>query len=69
MNINDWNYLDEHKLFLYASQHITKEEKRTLYEIYNRITGENKKPNSCGKCMRTTLNILKLHYERKEIQG
>jgi hypothetical protein len=63
MTQEDYNWLDEHKLFLYHSQHITKEERNQLYQIYNRITGENKRPNGCGKCLRTTLNILKHHYE------
>lgn len=63
MTQEDYNWLDEHKLFLYHSQHITKEERNHLYQIYNRITGENKRPNGCGKCLRTTLNILKHHYE------
>ena len=61
----DYNWLHEHRNFLYVSQHITKEEKQTLYDIYNRITGENKKPNGCGKCIRNTLNIIKMHYEKK----
>ena len=64
MTEEDYKWLDEHRLFLYVSQHITKEEKAELYNIYNRITGENKKPNGCGKCIRTTLNILKMHYEK-----
>ena len=61
---SDYKWLDEHRLFLYVSQHITREEKQELYNIYNRITGENKKPNGCGKCLKTTLNILKMHYEK-----
>lgn len=60
----DRTWLDLHRNFLYVSQHITKEEKQELYNIYNRITGENKKPNGCGKCLRTTLNIIKSHYEQ-----
>ena len=67
MTTEDRKWLDEHKLFLYTSQHITKEEKQELYNIYNRLTGEKKTPNSCGKCMRTTLNTIKMHYERKEV--
>ena len=67
MITEDWNYLDKHKNMMYVSQHITKEQKQMLYDIYNRITGESKKPNGCGKCLRTTLNILKHHYERNNI--
>ena len=64
MTEEDYKWLDEHKLFLYVSQHMTKEEKQELYNIYNRITGEHKTPNGCGRCLRTTLNILKMHYEK-----
>jgi len=64
MTDQDYKWLDEHRLFLYVSHHITREEKQELYNIYNRITGENKKPNGCGKCLKTTLNILKMHYEK-----
>tara|TARA_R110000772_G_scaffold45746_1_gene104608 strand:- start:400 stop:615 length:216 start_codon:yes stop_codon:yes gene_type:complete len=63
----DYKWLDEHKLFMYASQHITKEERQELYNIYNRITGEKKKPNGCGRCLRTTLNHLKQYYEKHDI--
>jgi hypothetical protein len=64
MTQEDRQWLDEHKNFLYVSTHMTKEEKQHLYDIYNRLTGENKKPNGCGRCVRTTLNIIKHHYEK-----
>ncbi len=67
MTAEDRKWLDEHRNFMYVSQHITKEEKQELYNIYNRLTGEKKKPNGCGKCLRTTLNILKMHYENQTI--
>jgi hypothetical protein len=67
MTQEDYKWLDEHKLFMYSSQFMTKLERYELYQIYNRITGENKKPNGCGKCLRTTLNILKHHYEKQTI--
>ena len=67
MNREDKLWLDQHKNFLYVSQHITKEEKQHIYDIYNRLTGQNKKPNGCGKCLRTTLNTIKMYYERETI--
>ena len=64
MTHEQYKWLDEHKLMMYVSQSISKEDRGLLYGIYNSITGEKKKPNSCGKCLRTTLNILKFHYEK-----
>ena len=64
MNPQDYNWLLEHKNFLYVSTHFTKEEKQHLYDIYNRLTGENKKPNGCGRCVRTTINLIKHYFER-----
>ena len=64
MTHEQYKWLDEHKLMMYVSQSISKEDRGLLYGIYNSITGEKKKPNGCGKCLRTTLNILKMHYEK-----
>jgi hypothetical protein len=64
MTAEDRTWLDEHRNFLYVSHYITKEQKQMLYDIYNRLTGEKKEPNNCGRCLRNTLNIIKLHYER-----
>mgnify|MGYP003627693247 CR=1 len=64
MTEEQYKWLDEHKLMMYVSQSISKEDRGLLYGIYNSITGEKKRPNGCGKCLRTTLNILKMHYEK-----
>ncbi len=64
MTHEQYKWLDEHKLMMYVSQSISKEDRGLLYGIYNSITGEKKRPNGCGKCLRTTLNILKMHYEK-----
>jgi hypothetical protein len=65
MKEEHYNWLNEpnHKLFMYSSQFINKEDKRYLYEIYNDLTGENKRPNSCGRCVTNTLKMIKHHYE------
>jgi len=34
-----------------------------MYNIYNRLTGESKKPNGCGACLRGTVNTVRHHYE------
>jgi hypothetical protein len=35
----------------------------TLYDLYNRIYGETKRPNGCGACLRTTLQHLRRALE------
>lgn len=59
----DRKWLGLHRNFLYVSTYMTKQEKQTLYNIYNRVTGENKKPNGCGKCVATVIKTLKHHFE------
>lgn len=61
----NWLHEPKHKLFMYTSQFITRDEKKYLYVIYNELTGENKRPSSCGKCITTTLKMLKYHYEKQ----
>jgi len=34
-------------------------EQDRLYALYNRIFGQNKVPNGCGACLRSTLTSLK----------
>jgi len=60
----EWLSIPKHKLFLTTSQRITKEEKQELYNIYNDITGEKKKPNGCGRCMRNVIKMVAHHYDR-----
>ena len=59
-------WLDEHRNFLYVSSYMSKPERQELYNIYNRLTGENKRPNGCGKCLQTTIKTIKYHYEKQE---
>lgn len=64
MNEQDYNWLLERKNFMYVSTKISKEDKQEIYNIYNRLTGEKKKPNGCGRCMRTVTNLIKHYFER-----
>lgn len=66
MKIQDRQWLDEHKNFLYVSSYMTKEERQMLYDIYNRLTGDSKKPTSCGKCVQTTIKTIKHYYEKTD---
>jgi hypothetical protein len=40
----------------------TKENVQYVYDIYNAITGENKRPNGCGRCWVTVKKRVLKHY-------
>lgn len=40
----------------------TKENVQYVYDIYNAITGENKKPNGCGRCWVSVKKRVLKHY-------
>lgn len=66
MTQEEFDFLTPIKNFMFVSTHVSKEDKKKIYEIYNRITGENKRPNGCGKCFGNVTRQLKHYYERFE---
>lgn len=40
----------------------SKENVHIVYDIYNTITGENKRPNGCGRCYVTTKKRVLKEY-------
>lgn len=60
----DKAWLDDHKTYMYQSVRMSSENARMIYDIYNRLTGESKKPNGCGSCMRNTVRLIKFYYEK-----
>ena len=44
---------------------VNKEQLDTVYAIYNRITGEQKKPNGCGRCWRNVKKRVYQEYLKK----
>ena len=55
MTNEDYKWLtDNHSLL--GNVRMTQDQAKELYDIYNRITGENKPVSSCGRCV---LNIKK----------
>lgn len=64
MTKSDRQWLDQHRPLIYVSSRMTSAESLMMYHIYNRLTGENKKPNGCGSCMRNTIKMIRYHYEK-----
>ena len=62
MNNEDYKWLtDNHSLL--GNVRMTQEQARMIYDIYNRITGENKPVSSCGRCVLNIKKRLKIEYE------
>ena len=59
----EYEFLKEHEIVLRVSHSVTKEVKQRFYQIYNRITGENRRPNGCGRCFVNVTKLLKHYYE------
>ena len=62
MNNEDYKWLtDNHSLL--GNVRMTQEQARQIYDIYNRITRENKPVSSCGRCVLNIKKRLKIEYE------
>jgi len=59
-----YNWLDNKKNMFYVSTRLEPGDQIMIYGIYNHITSENKRPNGCGSCLRSTLNVVKQAYEK-----
>lgn len=57
-------WLKENSSLFLVSQRLTNEQLVIIYDVYNAVTGEFKKPNSCGKCLKNTLDRLKVEYNK-----
>lgn len=64
----DYQWLQQRHAWLYVSTRMPPEDIQYIYDIYNRITGEAKRPNGCGSCLRNTIAVVKRHYEQKQKQ-
>ena len=64
MTHEDYQWLEANPLVLQNTR-LTQEQSRRVFNIYNSITGENKPPTSCGRCVQTVKNRLKFEYEKQ----
>lgn len=46
-------------ILITTKQRFTNLEQIQIYNIYNKITGENKQPNTCSVCLNSTISRLK----------
>ena len=62
MTAEEFEFIDKHEIVLRVSHSVTKETKQRFYEIYNRLTGESKRPNGCGRCFMQVNKLLRHYY-------
>ena len=57
-------WIEENLNIFKSNVSCSKEDAHYVYEIYNTITGENKKPNGCGRCWVTVKKrVLKAYID------
>ena len=62
MNTEDYKWLsDNYKLL--GNVRMTTIQAQQMFDIYNRVTGENKPRTSCGRCVYNIKQRLKVEYE------
>ena len=59
----DYEWLDANRQLL-GNVTMTRDKLQILFDMYNRITGDNK-PSSCGRCVLNVKKRLKLAYEEQ----
>lgn len=58
----DYDWLHNNYTLL-GNVRMTQEQAKELYDVYNRITGDNKPVSSCGRCVLNIKKRLKIEYE------
>ncbi len=64
MTHEDYEWLSANPLVL-QNVRLTKEQNRRIFSIYNELTGDNKPPTSCGRCVTSVKKTLKFYYEKQ----
>jgi len=62
MTNEDYKWLTDNHVLL-GNVRMTQEQAKELYDVYNRITGDNKPVSSCGRCVFNIKKRLKIEYE------
>lgn len=64
MTQEHYQWLDTNRQVL-GNIRMTPEQQRMVFQIYNAITGENKKTTSCGRCVMNVKKRLIHEYEKQ----
>jgi hypothetical protein len=55
-----------YKNILFQNNKLTNEAKQVIYQIYNEVYNEQKKPNSCSACLRSVMDRVKIAFNNYE---
>ncbi len=55
-------WIEANRVIFTSNVSTSKENVKQVHDIYNTITGENKKPNGCGRCYVTTKKRVLKEY-------
>lgn len=58
------DFVRDNMLLFTTSRRFTPEQTTKVFGIYNSITGEQKKPTSCGRCITNTLKRILYEYNK-----
>ena len=64
MIFEDLQWIAEHERLFLANNRPSDTQRLKVYELYNKITNENKKPNSCGRCWSNVKKRVWKEFER-----
>lgn len=54
LNLEDYAFIQKNERVFTTAMQSTPELRKAVTDIYNRITGKNARPNSCGRCWTNT---------------
>ena len=58
------DYIESNMLLFTTSRRYAPAELQKIYEIYNAVTGENKKVTGCGRCQTNVKQIILFNYDK-----
>ncbi len=66
MNEQEFNYVKAN-FHLLGNVRWDKEQQAVMFEMYNRMTNENKPMTSCGRCVNNIKKRIATEYEKRRI--
>lgn len=60
-------YLDLNLSIFGLNSRATSEQRDEVYKMYNDLTGQRKKPNSCGRCWRNVKGVVYEQYQKQKL--
>lgn len=62
LNVTQIEYLENNISIFNINSSASQDQRQLVYDMYNDITGQKKKPNSCGRCWRNVKMAVYKQY-------